>query len=198
VGTLANTELTVVLKRFGARFAKAELSLRTATSAEVSNLVRAGEADIGVRYHDDPSGDLVCEALTPETLVVACAREHRLAGKAVRALRVLRDERWLAFPLLPGRSEMTSHIHAQFLVRGIGEIRWTPVDSLTAQKRLVEAGFGLALMPESSLKEERAATTIATIRVGDLKAANPVSLIVRKGGYLNAASTRLLELLRTR
>lgn len=196
VGTLASTELTGVLKKFGARYAKARLSLRTATSAEVSELVRAGQADIGLRYHDDPTHDLVCTALKPEALVVACGRDHRLAGKSVRSLTALRQQTWLAFPLLPGRSEATSHIHAQFLVRGIGEIAWTPVDSLTAQKRLVEAGFGLALVPESSIHEERRAKTIATIRVGDLKAANPISLIVRKGGYLNAASQRLVETIR--
>lgn len=196
VGTLASTELTQVLKRFGARFPKAALSLRTATSAEVSRLVRSGEADIGLRYHDDPAGDLVGERLRPETLVVACGREHRLAGKTVRSLTALRAEPWVAFPLAPGQSEATSHIHAQFLVRGVGEIRWTPVDSLTAQKRLVEAGFGLALVPESSVKEERAAKSLSTIRVGDLKAANPVSLVVRKGGYLNAASQRLIEIVR--
>jgi DNA-binding transcriptional LysR family regulator len=196
VGTLASTELTVVLKRFGARHPKAALSLRTATSAEVSRVVRSGEADIGLRYHDDASGDLVCERLKPETLVVACARGHRFAGKTVRSLKALREEPWIAFPLSPGPSEATSHIHAQFLVRGIGEIRWTPVDSLTAQKRLVEADFGLALVPESSIREERSARTLATIRVGDLKAVNPVSLIVRKGGYLNAASQRLIEIVR--
>lgn len=196
VGTLASTDLTVALKRFGARYPKAALSLRTATSAEVSRLVRSGEADIGLRYHDDPSGDLVCERMRPETLVVICAREHRLAGKTVRNLTALRGEPWIAFPLAPGQSEASSHIHSQFLVRGVGEIGWTPVDSLTAQKRLVEAGFGLALVPESSIREERAAKTIATIRVGDLKAVNPVALIVRKGGYLNAASGRLIEILR--
>ena len=197
VGTLASTELTAVLKRFSARFPKAQLSLRTATSAEVSELVRSGQADIGLRYHDDPSAEILCEALRPETLIVACARHHRLAGKTVRSLTALRGERWLAFPLLPGRSEATSHIHAQFLVRGVGEIAWTPVDSLTAQKRLIEAGFGLALVPESSIMEERASKTIATIRVSDLKAVNPVSMIVRKGGYLNAASQRLIEIVRT-
>jgi DNA-binding transcriptional LysR family regulator len=196
VGTLASTDLTIVLKRFGARHPKAQLSLRTATSEEVSALVRSGQADIGLRYHDDPSNDLVCEALTPEALAVACARDHRLAGKNVRSLTALRGERWLAFPLLPGRSEAGSHIHAQFLVRGVGEIEWTPVDSLTAQKRLVEAGFGLALLPESSIEEERAAKTLSAIRVRDLKAVNPVSLVVRKGGYLNTASQRLIEILR--
>ncbi|MBI1213356.1 MAG: LysR family transcriptional regulator [Alphaproteobacteria bacterium] len=197
VGTLASTELTTVLKRFRAQFPKAKLSLRTATSAEVSQLVSGGQADIGLRYHDDPSDDLVCEPLRPERLVVACAPRHRLAGKTVRSLTALRNDPWLAFPLAPGQGETASHVHAQFVARGAGEIQWTPVDSLTAQKRLVEAGFGLALVPESSVKEERAAKTIAIIRAGDLKASNPVSLIVRKGGYLSAASKRLIEIIRT-
>ena len=61
---------------------------------------------------------------------------------------------------------------------------------------MVEAGFGIALLPASSIKEERGAKTIATIRVADFSAANPISLIVRKGGYLNAVSQRLLEILR--
>jgi DNA-binding transcriptional LysR family regulator len=196
VGTLASTALTAALKRFKARFGKAQLSLRTATSSEVSELVRGGQADIGLRYRDDPSGDLVCEALQPERLVIACARDHRLAGKRVRSLIALKGERWLAFPLQLGRSEATSHIHAQFLVRGASEIQWTPVDSLTAQKRLIEAGFGLALVPDSSVKEEQAAKTVALIHVGDLKAVNPVSLIVRRNGYLNAASRRLIEIVR--
>jgi DNA-binding transcriptional LysR family regulator len=159
--------------------------------------VRAGDADIGLRYFDDASPDLVSEMLAPETLVVACARTHAMAGKSVRSLTALRGETWFAFPLNPTRREAAAmHIHAQFLVRSVGELHWTAVDSLTAQKRLVEAGFGLALLPASSIKEELAAKALATIRVGDLKAVNPVALLVRRGGYLNAVSQRLLEMLR--
>ncbi len=197
VGTLANTELTDVLKRFSARFPKAEIALRTATSTEVSELVRRGEADIGLRYFDDPSPDLICSSLAPEKLTVVCGRGHKLAGKSVPSLATLRGERWLAFPLNPARTEAASHMQTQFLSRGMGDVRWTPVDSLTAQKRLVEAGFGIALLPERSIAEERSAKTIATIRVGDLKAVNPVTAIVRKSGYLNAAAKRLLSILRS-
>jgi len=196
VGTLANTELTVALKRFAKRLPKATLTLRTAASTEVSALVRSGEADIGLRYHDDPSSDLIAEALRGEALVVACAKDHRFAGKSVRALAQLRGEAWIGFPNIPLRGEMTPHILAQFQVRGVGQVAWTAVDSLTAQKRLVEAGFGLALVPASSVKDELKAKAIATIRVGDLRAVNPVSLIVRKGGYLSAAATRLMDFLR--
>jgi len=30
----------------------------------------------------------------------------------------------------------------------LGDVAWTPVDSLTAQKRLVEAGLGIALLSQ--------------------------------------------------
>ena len=83
----------------------------------------------------------------------------------------LRGERWIAFPVLPGRREITaSHVFALFQTHGLGEIDWTPVDSLTAQKRLVEAGLGIALLSESHAAEELKSGSIATVRVGDLKA----------------------------
>lgn len=84
-----------------------------------------------------------------------------------------------------------------FLTRGLGEVAWTPVDSLTAQKRLVEAGFCVALMTESSVAEELAARTLAVIRIADLDAGLPVFLVTRKDGFLSAAAGRLLALLRT-
>ena len=73
----------------------------------------------------------------------------------------------------------------------------TPVDSLTAQKRLVEAGYGIALLPESAVAEERAANTVSTIRVRDLDAVNPIFAVTRKGGYLSEASKRLTATLKS-
>lgn len=196
VGTLASTELTAILERFRSQRPGVELTFRTATSADVSDGVRRGEVTLGLRYQRDPSPDLACRELSPERLVVACGRRHRLAGKRVAGLAELADEAWLAFPSAADDREATSgNLLAQFLVRGVAAPRWTPVDSLTAQKRLIEAGFGLALLPESSLREERASGSLATIEVADLRAENPVFAIVRKGGYLSAAASDLLALL---
>lgn len=196
VGTLASTELTPILERFAARHPHVELTLRTATSVEVSELVRRGDATLGLRYLRDPSPDVVCQALPPERLIVACGSRHRLAGKRVASLAELAGEAWLAFPNARDAREATAdNLFAQFLVRGVASLRWTPVDSLTAQKRLVEAGFGLALLPESSMREERASGSLAPIEVADLRAENPVFAIVRKGGYLSPAARDLLALL---
>ncbi len=199
VGTLAGTALTRALKRFAAAFPRAALTLRTATSDEVSELVRRGEADVGLRYFHDEAADLSAERLADETLAVACAADHKLARKRVRSLVQLRHEQWLGFPLTGARTEAAAvHVRAQFLVRGVADIDVMPVDSLTAQKRLIEAGFGIALLPESAIAEERRAKTLSTITVGDLKARNPVFAVVRRAGHLNAASRKLVEILRGR
>ena len=80
VGTLANAKLTAALKGFAEAHPKVAVALRTATSAEVSDYVRRGEAVIGLRYFEDASSDIICRTLTPEKLVVACSSDHRLAG----------------------------------------------------------------------------------------------------------------------
>ncbi|HEX5377217.1 MAG TPA: LysR family transcriptional regulator [Phenylobacterium sp.] len=197
VGTLASTGLTGALKAFAERFAKVELSLQTATSAEVSDLVRRGDVTVGLRYLMDASPDLVCERIGVERLAVAAPPGHRLAGRRVASLLELKDEPWFAFADVDRRAEPSArNIFAQFLLRGVGDLRWTPVDSLTAQKRLVEAGFGLALMPVSATAEERAAGSLALIEVDDLDAATIVTLVVRKGGYLSPAALDLCERLR--
>ncbi len=78
----------------------------------------------------------------------------------------------------------------------MGDVHWTPVDSLTAQKRLVEADLGIALLSESNAAEELKHGSIATIRVGDLTASQDVVAATRRGGFLSTASRRLLEIVR--
>ena len=189
VGTLAGGRLSAIMKRFAAEHPDVDLTLRTATSAEVSDLIRRGEATIGLRYDRDRSRDLDCELLFAEPLQVVCAPDHPRAGRRVARLADLRGERWIAFPEVPGRREIVaSHILALFQTRGLGDVDWTPVDSLTAQKRLVEAGFGIALLSQSNAAEELASSALSTIRVGDLDASHDVVTVTRRGGFLSAAS----------
>jgi DNA-binding transcriptional LysR family regulator len=197
VGTLAGTNLTAVLKRFAADHPNIDLSIGTSTSAEVSDLVRRGEATIGLRYLLDNAPDLVCEHIASETMAVACAAEHPFAGRRVRTLTALRHETWFAFRnTYEQRETFADNIFAQFQARGVGEIRWTAIDSLNAMKRLVEAGLGIALLQDSAIEEERRIGSLATIPVADLKVANPVYAVVRRGGYLSPATLKLLALLR--
>lgn len=196
VGTLAGANLTPVLKRFASGHPGVDLNLRTATSAEVSGLVRSGEATIGLRYHRGDSSDLHCTEIAGEPLRIACAPDHALAGKTIDSLHPLAGEHWLAFPNARKLPESSAdNLFAQFSVIGISEVRWSPVDSITAQKRLVEAGYGLAVLPDSAIIEELSAGTLATIDVAGLQLANPVYLVTRRDGYLSTAALALIDLL---
>ncbi|MBI5258099.1 MAG: LysR family transcriptional regulator [Burkholderiales bacterium] len=196
VGTLAGTALTQALRRVHARLPGLDVRLETATSAEVSAKVRAGEASIGLRYFEDRSPDLDCRVLQQERLVVVCAATHALAGKRVPSLARLAGERWLAFPVTEQRGEaFAATVLAQFLTRGVDQPDWVAIDSLTAQKRLVEAGFGLALLQAGAVQEELAQRQLALIEVDDLDASVPVVRVLRKGAWLGGGTQAVLQAL---
>ena len=70
------------------------------------------------------------------------------------------------------------------------------MDAGRQQKRLVEAGLGIALLSESNAAEELRYGTISTIDVRDLKASHDVVTVTRRGGFLSAAARRLMEIVR--
>ena len=74
VGTLASTRFATMLRQFGQRHPHVKLELQTANSQEVSDLVRRGEATLGLRYATDADPSLASEVVMEEALVVACPR----------------------------------------------------------------------------------------------------------------------------
>jgi DNA-binding transcriptional LysR family regulator len=148
VGTLASTGLAEQLQAFRDAHPDVDVRLRTALSMEVSALVRRGDATLGLRYEADPDPALVSTPVREERLVPVCAPGHPLAGTRRVTPAMLAAERWLAFP---PRAGSAPEPYATALVRrlaasGVDAPEILPIDSLTAQKRMVEAGFGLGLM----------------------------------------------------
>lgn len=197
VGTLASTELTAQLRRFYGDHPRVQVLLRTGSSAEVSSLVRRGEATLGLRYFSDPAPDIVSRDLYREALVVVGAAGHPLADARRIGPSRLREESWVAFPPRRGSSDDPfGQVVARSLARaGLDRSDVVIVDSLTAQKRLVEAGFGLALVPESSVHEELGLRTLRRLDVPALQATIDVTLIHRKGAFLSPAAGHLLAFL---
>lgn len=74
---------------------------------------------------------------------------------------------------------------------GLGAAEILPIDSLTAQKRMAEAGFGLAILPESSLGEELRAGTLCAVDAPGLTATLPVAMIRRRNAFQTGAARAL-------
>jgi len=193
VGTLASTSLTERLRRFRAAHQGVDLRIRTALSVEVSALVLRGDAALGLRYSADPHPGLVCSMVDQEVLVPVCSARHRLAGARHVQPEELAGERWVAFPRsMSGTGEpYAAAIQRQLAAAGIPAPEIVPIDSLTAQKRMVEAEFGLALLPESSVREELDAGSLCVLHVRALRVTVPVALIQRRGAFQSGAARAL-------
>ena len=195
VGTLADTHIVDVLRRFARRSKSVNLDLQTASSQEVSDLVRRGEATLGLRYFDNAHADLISRVVGAETLLVICSADHPLAGKRIRKAQQLAGERWVAFPAVRGRELFGRILERQLAAAGLDGATVTLIDSLTAQKRLVEAGFGIALVPESSVRDELRLGAVKVLDAPELRTTVPVTIIHRRKGYLSPAARALLALM---
>jgi len=86
--------------------------------------------------------------------------------------------------------------YAQQLLRhGLDEAPIIAIDSLTAQKRLIEADFGVGLLPASSIEEELRLGTVRLLPIAALQTTVPVVVIHLCQAYLSRAARRLLEML---
>ena len=196
VGTLADSHIVDVLREFTSRADGVSVDLRTATSREVSALVRTGQADLGLRYNSDTDPNLESIPLGDEQLYVVVPAGHRITAERIPDLQQLKDAQWLGFPAERGRSSsFRGLLEQQLAAAGMPEPAITTVDSLTAQKRLIEAGLGVALMPVANIREELRIGSLRVIDVDGLDARIPVVAVRRAGGYESGAVTDFLALL---
>jgi DNA-binding transcriptional LysR family regulator len=162
----------------------------------VSALVRSGEADLGLLYYPDADPKLESIPLGEEELHVVVPATHRITARRLPDLRPLQDENWLGFPAERGRpGSFRNLLERQLTGSGMVNPSITTVDSLTAQKRLVEAGLGVALMPISSVREELRIGSLRMIDVPSMNARIPVVAVRRTAGYQSQAATAFLKVL---
>jgi len=195
VGTLADTPLTARLRRFRVAYPRIRLVLRTANSEEVTSLVRRGDATLGLRYGTSVDPDVVSVRVGAERMVVVCSPDHRLATRARLRPSALAGEPWVTFPTHPRGGDSGRVFERQLAAAGLSGAETVLIDSLTAQKRFVEMGFGLGLVPESSVRDELRLGTLRKLRVPAMGTTMTVVLIHRRHTQLTGATRRLMNVL---
>jgi DNA-binding transcriptional LysR family regulator len=200
VGTLAGTQLTERLRYFRRTYPGIQLTLHTARSREVSALVRRGAAHLGLRYFADPDPDLVITPAGEESLVVVCSAQSPLAGIRAPRVEALAGVPWVSFPVedavtLSNHEPYVAVLLRQLRACGLEDAAIVPVDSLTAQKRLIEAEFGVGLLPETAVDEEVRHGALHVLDIPELRATIPIVCVSRRHGYLGQAARRLRDAL---
>jgi DNA-binding transcriptional LysR family regulator len=108
----------------------------------VTDLVRRGDATLGLRYYTSERPELVSFAAGRETMLVVAAPGHRLAGRRVRQAHLLSGERWLGFPSTPGERGSGQTLARQLIRAGLEGADVTLIDSLTVQNAWPQPASG--------------------------------------------------------
>src|SRR5262249_50740009 len=129
-------------------------------------------------------------------MLPVCAPEHPLSGRRSIEPWALAGERWLTFPRRGSAPEpYSTALEQRLAAAGLGAAEILPIDSLTAQRGRVEAGFGRALLRASAVDEELRTGTLRELPVPALRATLPVVLIRRRRAFESGATRALVELL---
>jgi DNA-binding transcriptional LysR family regulator len=199
VGTLASTSLIERIRVFRATHPEIRLMLRTANSNEVSRLVSAGESHLGLRYFEDSTPGIETTRVGTDGLVIACAADSSLVPAHAVEASDLAGIAWVGFPVGTGSSgePFAQAMDRHLLELGLVDAERIAIDSLTAQKRLIEADFGIGIMLASAIEEEVRLGTIRVVEVEGFAGSAPVWLVRRAGGYTSPAMRRLVQALRS-
>lgn len=191
---LCRSDLLEALALFIEEFQDVDLSLRTGNSASVSNAVRRGDAMLGLRYRADPDPRLAATIVRTETAMVICSPRHPLSLHPSVTPDDLAGETWIGIPTAP--HEPDGGLKRTLAEYGLRASRTMPINDAAAQKKLVEAGFGLGIVSGDSVRNELANGRLAALRVAGMNAEVPVAMVSRRGGFVSKPAQRLMDLLR--
>lgn len=181
----ARYALPPAVRDFSAAHPEVVLHLHQGSPQQVAQMLRSGEADIGIATEAlTGCDDLVALPCYRWTHAVVVPKDHVLAREAERG-ELLTLQRLTEFPLITYETGYTgrSHIDEAFRRQEL-----TPNLVLAAMdadviKTYVELGMGVGLIAAMAYDEQRD-TTLHAIDVRHLFATNMTRLALRRGSYL--------------
>ena len=159
--------LPALLKRFSEGYPRVSVSVRTGHSEEILDLVLREQVTIGlVRALQHPG--IVSTPLYEDRLILVADPGHRFAAEGRIRMKELADEQLVQFDRTSSYHDLTS---ALFVTAGVSPAARMELDNIDAAKKMVEQGFGVALLPQTSAADELEAGTLAEVDIVD---ASPV------------------------
>jgi len=149
------------LKRFAQSHPRVEVRVRTGHSEEMLDLVLREQVDVGLvraLQHRDISNIPLYE----DRLILVVDPTHPFARSKGIRLAEISGQQLILFDRTSSYHELTS---ALFRRAGISPTGVMELDNIDAAKKMVEQGFGVALLPHTSVADELDAGTLAEVAV---------------------------------
>ena len=173
---LSTYVLPAVLKRFSVSHPRVRVSVTTGHSEEILQLLLAEKVDVGlVRALRHP--EIVSTPLYEERLVLVVQPGHRFAATGRTRLLEMAREQLVTFDRASGYTELTTALFRDAGVRPEGVME---LDNIEATKKMVQEGFGVALLPQTAVAGELDAGTLCGVRIEDAEAVRRRLVAIRR------------------
>ncbi len=181
------------LERFRRMEPRANVQIEYLHPDQVYQRVLDGTADLGLVSFPKSSRKLLAVPWREEEMVVVCPPQHPWSRRGHIRVRELRGQPYVHFEQgLVIRRQVDRFLrHHGAPVQVVMEF-----DNIENIKKAVEAGAGVALLPEPTVAREVEAGTLIALPLADAVFVRPLGIIYRRSPRLSLAAQRFLEVLR--
>jgi DNA-binding transcriptional LysR family regulator len=165
-----------LLKRFADAHPNVSVSVRTGHSEEVLELVLGQQVELGLtRALRHP--EIATTPIFEERLVLVVEPQHRLARRRAIGIEEISAEQLILFDRTSSFHQLTS---AWFRGAGVSPAGVMELDNSDAAKKMVQQGFGVALLPQSAVHDELASGALREVRIADAEPVRREIVAIRR------------------
>ena len=185
-------ELPPYVKTFMKEFPAVNVRVEYRRSNLVYEDVIHNATDIGLVAYANPSRQLEIIPFHDDRLVIICSTNGPLAGKKEASVEELKDLNIVGFEKDIPTRKATDQIfkEAGYSVDPVMEF-----DNIETVKRAVEIDTGIAIVPQTTVKQEVSQGSLLQLTIKDKEHRRPLAIIHRKGRVLSPAMKKFIALL---
>ena len=181
-----------VVAHYHRQYPKIKVKVLDSSANDVHAAVLSGEADFGLSFTGNLQAEIEFELLVEERYVVACRRDHPLAGRASVTWTELYQHDYISLDKTSGNRFLLDQalvgIEAQ--KPGVCETR-----HVTTMIGLVEAGLGIAAVPTMAMPVGDEHPILTSVPLVEPEVMRKVGLLKRRGRVLTPAARELERLI---
>ncbi|MBA2380300.1 MAG: LysR family transcriptional regulator substrate-binding protein, partial [Blastocatellia bacterium] len=185
-------ELPNKVTEFMTKYPAAKIDLEYSRTTRVVRDVLGNVVELGILAFPEPRRGLAIVQMPANELVLICHPQHRFAKRDVVRTRELHGMDFVLFERDTPTRKATDKIlkDKDTEVKKVAEF-----DNIETIKRAVEVGFGMAIVPEPAVAEERRAGQLVVIRLAEKNWVRPVGVIYRTDRNLSLAAKKFVAIL---
>lgn len=183
--------LPTVIRLFNEDYPNIRVRILDLPANDGVQAVARGEVEFGINFAGAFDSELTFDRLIEDPFVLACRRDHELAGSDIVEWSDLAPYRLISVHRSSGNRTLLDAALAKVNLK----LNWFyEVTHLSTSLGLVEAGLGISVLPRLATPKERH-PILVTRALGAPRVTRTIGILRRRNASLSPAAERFLEIL---